>query len=515
MFVTALQDQPDVYRYHPLFAEVLRAELSVNGPDAEATQQLLACRWYEAEGRYTQAVEQAVAGGQHGAAFDLIVAHLRELYGDGQRQAVGRWLVELPDSFIEADPARAVDHCGALLFLARTEWIRWHRRAHTVVEGDRLDLRARLELYQAVGFASRGYLDRAERQIGRAITLRSADLVDPFDEVFDVWQARLLVLHGDTQQALVVARDVRRRSRQLIRDLPATSLLVAVSVAAREPGAKDLTADVIAEWRSLGEPDYLGMADALCVASELALSAGDLDEAENLAAGAVALTADRPPHLLSIRAAIALANVETASGQPAPARRRLADMVRQVDDQFGVDPAITALLEAATPRDDTVKPAPSVRSPLIEPQPGVPSLIEPLTQQELIILGQLAGHRTYPEIGREFVHLPAHRQDARVAHLSQARRYRPIRRRAGRHRPRTHQALIAARRTARPAAVPGMGLRPREATLSVPYCTCACRDLHASRAMAARRTNARMDLPTTWPRTCRQGTPISRGSTVT
>ncbi len=28
-------------------------------------------------------------------------------------------------------------------------------------------------------------------------------------------------------------------------------------------------------------------------------------------------------------------------------------------------------------------------------------LIEPLTQQERVILGQLAGHRTYPEIGQE------------------------------------------------------------------------------------------------------------------
>ena len=65
----------------------------------------------------------------------------------------------------------------------------------------------------------------------------------------------------------------------------------------------------------MGEPDYLGMADALVVGVELALLAGDVDEAEILAASAVGVTDLPPPHLLNARAEIALAAVYRATGR--------------------------------------------------------------------------------------------------------------------------------------------------------------------------------------------------------
>jgi LuxR family maltose regulon positive regulatory protein len=214
--------------------------------------------------------------------------------------------------------------------------------------------------------------------------------------------ARVLVLHGDTGRALDVARDLHRRSRQLLTDLAASSVLAAVSFAAGEPDAKELATDVIADWRSLGEPDLLSMADALCVRSELAISTGDLDDAENVAAVSVALIPEGVAPLLKVRAVIALANVEIAGGRPDEARRRLAVLGREGNDEFGVDPAITALIDAATPQDDPVKPTRSLRSRLADIQDAMQSpLVEPLTPQELKILAQLASHRSYPEIGQE------------------------------------------------------------------------------------------------------------------
>jgi LuxR family transcriptional regulator, maltose regulon positive regulatory protein len=403
VFITALQDRADVYRFHPLFAEVLRAQLSVEGPGAEAAQHLVACRWYEAEGRYAEAVEQAVASGNHEATFRLIITHLGELYARGQRQAVAGWLLSLPDSFIAADPARAVDHCRALLFVPRPEYRRWLRRARAVVGEDRPDLRFRLQLYEAAPWAANGYLDHSEQLIANALAHRPAGVVDPWEEIVDAQRARLLVLHGHTERALAIARDLRRRPRQLIGDLYARSLLAAVSFAAGEPDARALIADVIAEWRSLGEPDIFGMADTLCVGSGLAISAGALDEAENLAAVAVAILAFSTGRLLRARASIALANVEIAGGRRGDARRRMVDLGREVGhDELGVDPAILSLIDAATPRDDAVGPSPGVRPLLVELRHAMPApLIDPLTPQEQVILGQLASHRTYPEIASE------------------------------------------------------------------------------------------------------------------
>ncbi len=403
VFITALQDRADAYRFHPLFAEVLRAQLALDGPDVEAAQHLVAFRWYESEGRYPEAIEQAVAGGDHEATFQLIIAHRRELYIAGQRQAVTRWLLSFSDSFIAGDPARAVDHCEALLFVRHPDWRRWLRRARAVVGEDRPDLRYRLALYEAyVWAAGRGYLDRFEQHIAKARALRPAEVMDPWEELVDALLARLLVLHGDPGRALAVARDLRWRPRQLFTDLGARSLVAAVSFAAAEPGAKEMVSDVVAEWRSLGEPEIFGMVDALCAGSEVALSVGDVDEAENLAAVAADLMAGEPTLLHRVRAEIALANAEVAAGRPGDARRRMADLRRAGDDRFGVDPAISALLDAAAPRDDMVEPSRSNQSPVVELRHRMqPPLVEPLTRQEQAILRQLASHRSYPEIGRE------------------------------------------------------------------------------------------------------------------
>jgi DNA-binding CsgD family transcriptional regulator len=257
-------------------------------------------------------------------------------------------------------------------------------------------------LYDAAPWAANGFLDRSEQQIARARALWPEGVVDPWEEIVEAQRARLLVLHGHPEGALAVARDLRRRPRQLIGDLYARSILAAVSFAAGEPDAKELIGDVIAEWRSVGEPDIFGMADTLCVGSELAISAGDLDEAENLAAVAVAILALSTGRLLKTRAEIALANVELAAGRPSDARRRLANLQREGGGEFGVDPAVIALVDAAISRDGVDERQPTARSPIAELRHRAsPALVEPLTRQEQAILDQLASHRTYPEIARE------------------------------------------------------------------------------------------------------------------
>ena len=68
-----------------------------------------------------------MAGGCYEAAFTLIVDHLAELNAAGHRQAIVRWLLALPDEFVGEDPRRTVDHCAALLFVVRPEWMQWWR----------------------------------------------------------------------------------------------------------------------------------------------------------------------------------------------------------------------------------------------------------------------------------------------------------------------------------------------------------------------------------------------------
>ena len=202
------------------------------------------------------------------------------------------------------------------------------------------------------------------------------------------WLARLATLHGDHARAVAAATEVYRRDRRLIRELPARSLLAATLHAAGDRSGADLAMDAIAAWRAIGEPDYLGMADALVVGSELALLAGDVDEAEILAGSAVGVTELPPPHLLNARAEIALASVYQATGRAAEADARL-QRLRTTMAGFDAAPALLALLDEALRRDSTPH------------RPRQTSPVEPLTDRELTILGLLTSHLTFPEIGRE------------------------------------------------------------------------------------------------------------------
>jgi LuxR family transcriptional regulator, maltose regulon positive regulatory protein len=412
VFITALQDRPNLYRFHPLFAEVLRNELRASDPQGPAEAHGRAARWYEAEHRFSEAIEHALAGRHHDIALALITTHISELYEDGLRRAVGEWLLEIPESYISNNPDKAVDVCAGLLFVVRSEWLRWLPRAKLMVGDDRPDLLARLALFDALAWGGRGDLDRFDSCVARSAELRVSDDPDPFDEVIDAWRARLLVLHARTAEALVTARDIHRRPRLLIRDLPARSLLASIAAAAGEPDAADLVADVVASWRALGEPDFLGMADALVVATGLELARGDLGEAELLAAAAVAVSAAHPLHLIGVRAGVALAAVERAAGRPTDARARIGEMRTALAGIPDVHPRVTALLDEADASGESGGLG-SETTPLTA---CAPVLLEPLTERERLILRQLAGYRSYPEIAQA-LYISRHTVKTHVSHI--------------------------------------------------------------------------------------------------
>jgi LuxR family transcriptional regulator, maltose regulon positive regulatory protein len=61
------------YRYHPLFAEVLRLELKREHPDRMACMHRRAARWYERNGQLTFAVRHAAAAGDWQLAASMVI----------------------------------------------------------------------------------------------------------------------------------------------------------------------------------------------------------------------------------------------------------------------------------------------------------------------------------------------------------------------------------------------------------------------------------------------------------
>src|SRR5213075_2246120 len=90
LFLIPLDDERRWYRYHHLFADVLRARLRQERPDRAPALQLRAATWCAAhaptEGRelLTEAVQYAVAGGDPARAADLVEEHaLRLIWAHG------------------------------------------------------------------------------------------------------------------------------------------------------------------------------------------------------------------------------------------------------------------------------------------------------------------------------------------------------------------------------------------------------------------------------------------------
>jgi LuxR family maltose regulon positive regulatory protein len=62
-FIDPVPDQPGCYRYHPLFAELLRARFRLEAPAEFRLAHGRAAAWYAAQGRVNEAVRHAVAAG--------------------------------------------------------------------------------------------------------------------------------------------------------------------------------------------------------------------------------------------------------------------------------------------------------------------------------------------------------------------------------------------------------------------------------------------------------------------
>jgi LuxR family transcriptional regulator, maltose regulon positive regulatory protein len=103
------------HRYHPLFAELLRAELrSELGNEVDELHRRAAA-WLAAHGEEAAAIRHAAAGGAWALAAELASERWLHLLVGGEMGAVGPVLAELPGDHADVDPELALAFAGALL----------------------------------------------------------------------------------------------------------------------------------------------------------------------------------------------------------------------------------------------------------------------------------------------------------------------------------------------------------------------------------------------------------------
>ncbi len=104
LFLVPLDRGGHRFRYHHLFADLLRLRLRAQDPDDAAARHAAAAAWLLERDRLAEAVEHLLAAGDHDGAFRLIARHGHQLYERGEAATLVRWtkaLTRHPDASAE------------------------------------------------------------------------------------------------------------------------------------------------------------------------------------------------------------------------------------------------------------------------------------------------------------------------------------------------------------------------------------------------------------------------------
>ncbi len=116
LFLTPLDDERVWYRYHPLFADLLRLVLAQTHPGLVAELNQRACTWYEAQGDIPQALHYALACGDMQLVAGLVSANVLALVEQAELTPVLTRLEAMPRQAREPLPWLGVAYAWALAY---------------------------------------------------------------------------------------------------------------------------------------------------------------------------------------------------------------------------------------------------------------------------------------------------------------------------------------------------------------------------------------------------------------
>jgi len=124
LFLIPLDNERRWYRYHHLFADLLRQRLhqsvsAAPGSGRVAEYHIRASSWYEANGLEIDAFHHAVAANDVVRAARLVEGNGMPLHFRGAQMPVLKWLEALPPAVLDANPALWVIYASVLLFAGK------------------------------------------------------------------------------------------------------------------------------------------------------------------------------------------------------------------------------------------------------------------------------------------------------------------------------------------------------------------------------------------------------------
>ncbi len=128
LFIVPLDNERRWYRYHHLFADVLRMHLEAKQADQGSALHRRASEWYEQNGLMDHAIRHALNAKDFGRAADLIEKFFLTKSRNQQSAVVLGWLKALPDEVIHVRPVLSVAYALVSLTRGGLEGVESHLR---------------------------------------------------------------------------------------------------------------------------------------------------------------------------------------------------------------------------------------------------------------------------------------------------------------------------------------------------------------------------------------------------
>jgi len=115
-FVIPLDDKRNWYRYHHLFADVLRMHLMAEQPDQVSALHRRASEWYEHNSSPDNAIRHALAAEDFARAADLVELIMSAMTRNQQYATLRGWLKAIPDELVRLRPVLSTGYAKVCIF---------------------------------------------------------------------------------------------------------------------------------------------------------------------------------------------------------------------------------------------------------------------------------------------------------------------------------------------------------------------------------------------------------------
>ena len=376
LFVVPLDEVRGWWRYHHLFADLLRARLQQEQPGRVSGLHRNAAAWYAERGLADDAIRHAVAAGEMTWAARLIEQHYDAVFFlHGEGATIHRWLSALPEDLVRSRPRLLLTQA----FLA-------------LISG-------RLEAVEPLLDAAQQAYARAAEEPFEPTVGRARSLLVNVPALIMLQRSLLAQLRGDADATVAFASRAMAEAdegERLLHVVAWRYLAVGEWLRGQLAQAERTFMSSIAEWRAAGLPTLTAW--VLYLLGQVQRAQGDLDASARTCRQALEMTAvpGRPPPPAAGPAYVGLGEVAYQRDELDTALRRITEGITLCRQFAYIPPLAVGLVTLAWIRQASGDPGGALAAIAEAKQasPGPAGLLNPVPAQRarlLLAQGDLDG----------------------------------------------------------------------------------------------------------------------------